>query len=107
MGFYIVKPEHRSTGYGLQMSAAGLAYLKECDSIGLDGVVAQQENYGKAGFEYAFRNVRYRGTGGGEIPARAGIVRSPSLSAEAILAYDLPFLPGGPFPLPAGLDRAA
>ena len=30
--------------------------------IGLDGVVAQQENYRKSGFELAYANIRYGGT---------------------------------------------
>src|SRR5207245_2571831 len=31
-------------------------------TVGLDGVVAQQENYRKSGFRLAYRNVRYGGT---------------------------------------------
>ena len=30
--------------------------------IGLDGVVGQQENYRKSGFQLAYANVRYGGT---------------------------------------------
>ncbi len=31
-------------------------------TIGLDGVLAQQENYRKSGFQLAYRNIRYCGT---------------------------------------------
>ena len=60
IGIYIVRPPYRGRGYGLQLFNAARAYLGE-RIIGLDGVVAQQENYRKAGFEFAYRNVRYSG----------------------------------------------
>ena len=44
IGFYMVAPAYRGQGYGLQIWNAGLRYL-EGRNIGLDGVVAQQENY--------------------------------------------------------------
>lgn len=47
LGFYIVKPEYRGKGYGMQIWQAGLAYLKHCN-IGLDGVIEQQDNYKKS-----------------------------------------------------------
>lgn len=44
LGFYMVKPEFRGKGYGIQVWNAGLNYLQGAN-IGLDGVVDQQENY--------------------------------------------------------------
>ena len=44
LGFYIVKPEMRGRGYGYQIWQAGMERLEGC-TVGLDGVVAQQENY--------------------------------------------------------------
>ena len=61
MGFYIVKPEFRGCGYGLQLWNAALKHLLGLPSIGLDGVVAQQENYRMSGFSYAHRNMRFEG----------------------------------------------
>jgi ribosomal protein S18 acetylase RimI-like enzyme len=60
IGLYIVRPEFRGHGYGMQMWDAALARLHG-HNIGLDGVVAQQCNYARSGFRLAYRNVRYRG----------------------------------------------
>ncbi|MFK4753548.1 GNAT family N-acetyltransferase [Oceanobacter antarcticus] len=60
IGFYIVKPEYRGQGYGLQIWNAAMEYLQGCH-VALDGVVAQQENYCQSGFTLAYRNIRYEG----------------------------------------------
>lgn len=59
-GFYIVDPEYRSKGYGLAVFKVAMDYLGD-RNIGGDGVVAQLENYQKAGFDIAYRNLRYEG----------------------------------------------
>lgn len=92
LGFYIVSPEFRGRGYGIQIWNAGLKYL-DGRNIGLDGVVAQQENYKKFGFHLAYRNIRYEGTGGGDNPDSAEIVDLTSLPFEVIESYDQPFFP--------------
>jgi predicted N-acetyltransferase YhbS len=60
LGFYIVHPDHRGAGIGLETWNAGMAHLGDC-SVGLDGVVEQQDNYAKSGFDYIGRNVRFIG----------------------------------------------
>ncbi len=60
LGLYLCLPEHRGKGYGIQTWDAALTALKS-HTIGLDGVVAQQENYGKSGFVLAHRNIRFAG----------------------------------------------
>lgn len=92
LGFYIVKPEYRGKGYGIQLWNAGLARLSG-RTIGLDGVVAQQDNYRKSGFTLAYRNIRYQGTGGGRLPTDSTIVPLSTLSFDEICAYDKPFFP--------------
>ena len=92
LGFYIVKPEYRGMGYGIQIWNSGLAYLRG-RTIGLDGVVAQQSNYAKSGFTLAYRNIRYQGTGGGYYPADSGIVRLSAVTFEEVCSYDKPFFP--------------
>ena len=44
LGFYIVKSEHRGKGYGWAVWQEAMKYLQS-HNVGLDGVVAQQENY--------------------------------------------------------------
>ena len=61
LGFYIVKPEYRGKGYGLQIWNAGIEYLED-RNIGLDGVVNQQDNYIRSGFKLAYKNIRYEGS---------------------------------------------
>lgn len=60
LGFYIAHPDARGTGAGIAIWNAGMAHL-EGRTVGLDGVVAQQDNYKKSGFVLAGRNIRYRG----------------------------------------------
>ena len=58
VGFYIVRPEFRGRGYGFRLWQAAMEYMKG-RNVGLDGVVAQQENYQKSGFHFAYNNIRY------------------------------------------------
>jgi len=92
LGFYIVRPEYRGRGYGFRIWTAGLEYL-EGRNIGLDGVVAQQDNYEKSGFKLAYRNIRYQGIGGGSRPENPEIVKLSTLSFETIESYDRAFFP--------------
>jgi GNAT superfamily N-acetyltransferase len=94
LGFYIVKPEFRGRGYGFQLWQAGLAYLQGCN-IGLDGVVAQQDNYLKSGFQLAYRNIRYQGVSPDSVaaPLPAEIVPLSALPIAAVIQYDRPFFP--------------
>jgi hypothetical protein len=92
LGLYIVKPEVRGKGYGFQIWNAGLALLKG-RTVGLDGVLDQQDNYKKSGFTLAYRNIRYQGTGGGYLPTDSRIVQLSTLNFDEICAYDKPFFP--------------
>jgi GNAT superfamily N-acetyltransferase len=92
LGFYIVNPEHRGKGYGLEIWNAALTSLTG-RTIGLDGVVDQQENYRKSGFTLAYRNIRYEGRGGAGSDHAPNIVELASLPFESVRAYDQPFFP--------------
>lgn len=94
LGFYIVKPEFRGQGYGFQLWQAGLDYLQGCN-IGLDGVVAQQENYLQSGFQLAYRNIRFEGsrTHSGGLNLAAAVVPLASVPIDVVLDYDLAFFP--------------
>jgi GNAT superfamily N-acetyltransferase len=87
VGFYIVKPEHRGRGYGLRLWQAALASVAD-RVVGLDGVVAQQENYRKSGFGLAYRNSRFEGMSGGSIPTDPGLVPLTDVPPAALHAYD-------------------
>jgi GNAT superfamily N-acetyltransferase len=85
LGLYIVKAEHRGQGFGLALWRAALDHLGD-RVIGLDGVVAQQENYRRSGFRLAFRNIRQKGRGGGEAPP--GLTELAAVPIGEILRYD-------------------
>ena len=93
IGFYIVRPDCRGKGYGLQIWNAAMTCLAG-RSIGLDGVVSQQANYAKSGFTLAYRNIRYGGTGGGAVPDDPRIAPLPCFPLADVQAYDRPFFPG-------------
>ena len=61
LGFYIVRQDVRGRGHGLRIWNAAVAHAGT-RVIGLDGVVAQQQNYKKSGFKLAYVNIRYGGT---------------------------------------------
>lgn len=80
LGFYIVRPDLRGKGYGLRIWNAAIAHAGG-RVIGLDGVVAQQDNYRKSGFALAYANIRY-----------GGMVAAPQMPrADVIAASDVPF----------------
>jgi GNAT superfamily N-acetyltransferase len=79
LGFYIVRPDLRGHGYGLRIWNAAVEHARG-RTIGLDGVVAQQDNYRKSGFRLAYPNVRY----GGRVAAAAA-------PAGIIALADVPF----------------
>lgn len=85
LGLYIVRPEFRGRGYGMATWREAIAYAGN-RNVGLDGVVAQQDNYRKSGFRLAYQNLRYAAVGGGE--AVPGIVPIASVPFEALQAYD-------------------
>lgn len=97
LGFYIVAPEYRGLGHGLRLWRAGLAYL-EGRTVGLDGVVAQQANYRRSGFAYAWPNFRF----GGPVEGRADprLVDARTLPFAHVESIDRPLFPA---PRPAFL----
>lgn len=93
LGFYITKPEYRGRGYGIQVWNAAIKYLGD-QNIGLDGVLAQQENYKKSGFKLAYRNIRYEGTGTALSNENTGnIVELSTISFDQLLEYDTNLFP--------------
>jgi ribosomal protein S18 acetylase RimI-like enzyme len=94
LGFYIVKQKYRGKGYGLRIWNAAIDYLKT-QNIGLDGVFAQQSNYRKSGFGYAYRNIRYEGLSEKTNNVFTDIVNLSQVSFADMLQYDTKFFPVG------------
>jgi GNAT superfamily N-acetyltransferase len=92
LGFYIVRPDLRGRGFGLQIWKAAIAHAGS-RVIGLDGVVAQQANYRKSGFQFAYPNVRYGGTVTAVGPPRADVVALTEVPFAAIAADDASVFP--------------
>ncbi|MCK1384937.1 GNAT family N-acetyltransferase [Bradyrhizobium sp. 21] len=80
LGFYIVRSGFRGRGYGLRIWNAAIAHAGP-RVIGLDGVVAQQDNYKKSGFELAYANIRYGGT----------VAAPPNPPADVVALDTIPF----------------
>lgn len=92
IGLYLVKPEYRGKGFGIQIWNAALESLAG-RVIGLDGVVEQQDNYRKSGFGMAHKNARYQGIGNGAFENDAEIVPVSSLPFNAVFEYDKHYFP--------------
>ncbi|WP_067053009.1 GNAT family N-acetyltransferase [Methanofollis ethanolicus] len=85
-GLLIVRPDARGRGYGLAVTKAALAHAGD-RTIGGDGVLAMQQKYhDHLGFDVIYRNIRYRGTGGGTMPD--GLVPASAFSFTDLVAYD-------------------
>src|SRR6201990_2874258 len=94
LGFYIVREDLRGRGYGLRIWNAAIAHAGR-RVIGLDGVVAQQQNYRKSGFEFAYANVRYGGIVAAPDAPQANVMALAEVPLTAVEAYD-----GTVFPAP-------
>ena len=101
IGLYIVRPEFRGKGYGLRLWNAAVDCLSG-RNIGLDGVPAQQENYKKSGFRWAYRNIRYEtpadmpGIGNASLeslPKSCNIVELSTIPMSDVADYDRNFFP--------------
>ncbi|MFJ8156385.1 GNAT family N-acetyltransferase [Streptomyces sp. NPDC094468] len=86
LGWYLVRPDLRGHGHGLTTWKTALAHAGT-RTVGLDGVVAQQDNYRRSGFEPAYRTARYVGAApAAGIPAGVRPARASDL--PALTAYD-------------------
>ena len=92
LGFYIVRRDVRGRGHGLRMWNAAIAHAGP-RVVGLDGVVAQRQNYQKSGFKLAYANVRYGGIVAVPDMPRGGIVPLSDVPLAALEAYDATVFP--------------
>lgn len=99
LGFYIVREDLRGRGYGLRIWNAAIAHAGQ-RVIGLDGVVAQQGNYARSGFQLAYPNVRYGGVPACLEAPQTGVVDLQDVPFAALAADDATVFPA---PRPAFL----
>jgi GNAT superfamily N-acetyltransferase len=92
VGLYIVREDVRGRGHGLRIWNAAIAHAGT-RVIGLDGVVAQQQNYEKSGFKFAYANVRYGGTVAAPDAQRAGVIAMAEVPLAVVEAYDATVFP--------------
>ena len=90
IGLYIVRPEYRGQGFGIRLWNVALDYLGD-RNVGLDGVIAQQDNYKRSGFRLAYRNIRYEYVGHGS--DAGGLVDLEEVSFAELVAYDAGIFP--------------
>ncbi|MBR0711113.1 GNAT family N-acetyltransferase [Bradyrhizobium liaoningense] len=91
LGFYIVRADLRGAGHGLRIWNAAIAHAGR-RVIGLDGVVAQQDNYKKSGFQLAYANIRYGGIVAAPKPP-AGVVALDTVPLGLVEADDATVFP--------------
>lgn len=87
LGLYIVHPAHRGKGYGKAIWDAGIESAAG-RTIGLDGVVAQQDNYRKSGFAFAHKSARWGGSLRGLVTTRSFVRPIDAEDLHAVLTYD-------------------
>ena len=93
LGFFICRPDFRGRGHGMAIWNAGIARLGS-RTIGLDGVVEQQENYIKSGFKFAHRNIRYAGAASRRSTIEPHLVGVDNAGiVDATVDYDRHFFP--------------
>ncbi|MEU6812507.1 GNAT family N-acetyltransferase [Streptomyces sp. NPDC046831] len=91
LGCYLVRPDMRGRGHGLATWKTALGHAGH-RTIGLDGVVAQQGNYRRSGFELAHRTVRFTGPAPAA-GAAPGVRPVRPEDRDAVAAYDAACFP--------------
>jgi GNAT superfamily N-acetyltransferase len=88
IGFYLVHPDYRHQGYGLQLWKHAIA-AQEVKVLAGDGVMEQLDNYQRSGFEFAWMNARYTSTHADLPFDKSPFIRKyDSTAYEEVLTYD-------------------
>jgi GNAT superfamily N-acetyltransferase len=93
LGFYMAHPDYRGQGIGYALWNEAIEKAGAGRVIGLDGVVAQQDNYRKSGFAYAHANFRYGGVVECADPPGTELVSVSPVHVPMIVDYDRKFVP--------------
>jgi GNAT superfamily N-acetyltransferase len=90
-GLFVVDPEYRAHGIGMQLYRYAMIHAGS-RVVGGDGVVAMVEKYQKDGGLFLhYNNARYEGTGGGIMPA--GLIPLKQVPFEDLVVYDSAHFP--------------
>jgi GNAT superfamily N-acetyltransferase len=96
MGFFIVRPEHRSQGLGRKLwfhrRDRLISRLQAPALIGMDGVFTMQDFYAEGGFVLSHRDLRYEGVGVSAAPADF-LVDARELPFADLARYDAAHFP--------------
>lgn len=92
LGFYIVRADQRGRGHGLALWRAAMAHAGT-RVVGLDGVVAQQDNYRKSGFQFAHANIRFGGRVSAMAAPPARVVALADIPLATVAADDARVFP--------------
>lgn len=92
IGLYIVEVAQRGRGLGIAIWNEAMVSLRG-RIVGLDGVISQQENYRKSGFEFAHRNIRFTGVASSRNLPCSQIVDLQTMDSDLIRSYDLGHFP--------------
>lgn len=96
MGFFIVRPDHRSKGIGRQLwfhrRDLLISRLQAPAVIGMDGVFDMQDFYGRGGFAFCNRDLRFEGVGAATTPADI-LVDLSAVSFAEVSQYDAAHFP--------------
>jgi GNAT superfamily N-acetyltransferase len=92
IGLYLVSDDYRGNGFGFKIWEVAISSLAG-RNIGLDGVLAQQDNYKKSGFNLAHRNIRFAGKSSRNSLSVTNIVEFKNIDLKEIESYDRRFFP--------------
>lgn len=87
MGFYIVKPEYRGQGYGMEIWKKALEYAGSRNAGG-DGVLERIEDYKTQGFKPAYRNIRFQGLSWGKKETKRTLTDISRIPLALLFNYD-------------------
>ena len=87
IAFFIVRPQYRGQGYGAKLMEAAMVRLGH-RIIGVDSVVPQREFYKKAGFNEAFKIIRYAGRLADYLEPAGGIYSINEKIFSRLFAYE-------------------
>jgi predicted acetyltransferase len=90
-GFFIVRPDWRGKGVGLAIQHYIDTHFASYN-VGIDGVLAMQEKYSRAGYKWIYGNERYAGTAkAGESDNKCQLITLGDF--DRIVEFDAKFFP--------------